>query len=126
MENDADGLEGAKAAKMFFADHRVNAMVVIAHQRGNCHAYNAGWSMALSAYPGLQAIAVIDDDELAAPDWLDNLVSVHRQTRADLIGGRSCPISRTRPAMTASGTRSSCPIMMRRVRSPFSTRPAMC
>ena len=91
MENDADGLEGAKAAKMFFADHRVNALVVIAHQRGNCHAYNAGWSMALSAYPGLQAIAVIDDDELAAPDWLDNLVSVHRQTRADLIGGPQLP-----------------------------------
>ena len=91
MENDADGLEGANAAKMFFADHRVNALVVIAHQRGNCHAYNAGWSMALANYPNLQAIAVIDDDELAAPDWLDSLVSVHRQTRADLVGGPQLP-----------------------------------
>lgn len=91
MENDADGLEGANAAKMFFADHRINALVVIAHQRGNCHAYNAGWSMALAAYPNLQTIAVIDDDELAAPDWLDSLVSVHRQTRADLVGGPQLP-----------------------------------
>ena len=81
MENDADGLEGAEAAKSFFADHRINALVVIAHQRGNCHAYNAGWAMALATYPNLQAIAVIDDDEIAAPDWLDSLISVHRQTQ---------------------------------------------
>jgi glycosyltransferase involved in cell wall biosynthesis len=87
MENDADGLEGAEAAKAFFASHRINALVVIAHQRGNCHAYNAGWSMALATYPNLHAIAVIDDDEIAAPDWLDSLISVHRQTRADLVGG---------------------------------------
>ncbi|WP_438750160.1 glycosyltransferase family 2 protein [Pararhizobium sp. O133] len=91
MENDADGLEGANAAKMFFADHRVNGLVVIAHQRGNCHAYNAGWSMALSQYPNLRAIAVIDDDEVAGPDWLDSLVSIQKQTRADLVGGPQLP-----------------------------------
>ncbi|MBP1861890.1 glycosyltransferase family 2 protein [Rhizobium herbae] len=91
MENDANGLEGAEAAKTFFADHRINALVVIAHQRGNCHAYNAGWSMALATYPNLRAIAVIDDDEIAAPDWLDSLVSVQAQTRADLVGGPQLP-----------------------------------
>ena len=47
--------------------------------------------MALANYSNLQAIAVIDDDELAAPDWLDSLVSVHRQTRADLVGGPQLP-----------------------------------
>jgi len=91
MENDADGLEGANAAKMFFADHRINALVVVAHQRGNCHAYNAGWSMALATYPNLKAIAVIDDDEIASPDWLDSLISVHKQTHADLVGGPQLP-----------------------------------
>lgn len=91
MENDADGLEGANAAKMFFADHRVNGLVVIAHQRGNCHAYNAGWSMALSHYANLRAIAVIDDDEVAAPDWLDSLVSIQKRTDADLVGGPQLP-----------------------------------
>ncbi|MGI0524914.1 glycosyltransferase family 2 protein [Rhizobium giardinii] len=91
MENDADGFEGAEAARTFFAGHRINAVVLIAHQRGNCHAYNAGWSMALTTYPNLKSIAVIDDDEIAAPDWLDRLISVHRQTRADLVGGPQLP-----------------------------------
>ncbi|WP_275788919.1 glycosyltransferase family 2 protein [Pararhizobium gei] len=91
MENDADGLEGAHAARSFFAAHAVNALVVVAHQRGNCHAYNAGWTMALAHYPNLTAIAVIDDDEIAAPDWLDSLVSVQSSTKADLVGGPQLP-----------------------------------
>ena len=92
MENDADGLDGAGAAKTFFAEHRVNGLVVIAHQRGNCHAYNAGWSMALATYPRLKAIAVIDDDEIAAPEWLPSLVSAQEQSGADLVGGPQLPI----------------------------------
>lgn len=91
MDNDADGLDGAKAAKAFFEDHRINALVVIAHRRGNCHAYNAGWSMALATYPNLKAIAVIDDDEIASPGWLDSLISVQKQTHADLVGGPQLP-----------------------------------
>lgn len=91
MENDADGMEGANAAMAFFTDHAVNGLVVVAHRRGNCHAYNAGWSSALEKYPNLRAIAVIDDDEVAAPGWLDSLVSVQKATKADLVGGPQLP-----------------------------------
>lgn len=92
MENDADGMAGADAAKKFLSEHRVNALVVIAHQRGNCHAYNAGWAMALSTYANLYGIAVIDDDEIAAPEWLDSLISVQKQTRAAIVGGPQLPV----------------------------------
>lgn len=91
MENDADGLAGARAAQTFFSEHAVNSLVIVAHQRGNCHAYNAGWAAALSAYPLLKAIAVIDDDEIAAPDWLVRLITVQRQTAADVVGGPQLP-----------------------------------
>lgn len=101
MENDAEGMEGARAAKAFFEQHRVNALIVIAHDRGNCHAYNAGWAAALSYYPGLKAVAVIDDDEIAAPSWLENLVLVQKETGADLVGGPQLPDfeNRSRAAM---------------------------
>ncbi len=92
MENDADGMAGATVAKQFLSQHRVNALVVVAHQRGNCHAYNAGWAMALSTYPNLHGIAVIDDDEVAAPEWLDGLISVQKQTRAAIVGGPQLPV----------------------------------
>ncbi|MDQ0319182.1 glycosyltransferase involved in cell wall biosynthesis [Pararhizobium capsulatum DSM 1112] len=91
MENDAEGLAGAHAARDFFLQHRVNALIVVAHDRGNCHAYNAGWTAALSSYPQMKALAVIDDDEVAAPSWLENLISVHQQTGADLVGGPQLP-----------------------------------
>ena len=47
VENDDEGLAGAQAAKDFFLGHPSESIVIVAHQRGNCHAYNAGWSMAL-------------------------------------------------------------------------------
>ncbi len=92
MENDADGMAGAHAAKQFLSEHRVNAMVVVAHQRGNCHAYNAGWAMALSTYRNLRGIAVIDDDEIASPEWLNSLISVQEQTGAAIVGGPQLPV----------------------------------
>ncbi|OLP58154.1 glycosyl transferase family A [Xaviernesmea oryzae] len=91
IENDADSLAGAMAAKHFLEDRSVTALVVVAHQRGNCHAYNAGWTAALAHYPALEAIAVIDDDELAAPGWLTGLVKVSADTGADLVGGPQVP-----------------------------------
>lgn len=92
MENDADGKEGANAARTFFENHPVDAAIVIAHQRGNCHAYNAGWAAALTLYPSFEAIAVIDDDEIATPGWLQRLVSTQKTTQASFVGGPQHPI----------------------------------
>ncbi|QRY66468.1 glycosyltransferase [Ensifer sp. PDNC004] len=92
VENDADGLAGAAAAKDFFLGHPSDSVVIVAHQRGNCHAYNAGWATALQTYPNLKAIAIIDDDEVAAPEWLDCLIAAQETTGADMVGGPQLPV----------------------------------
>lgn len=92
VENDDEGLAGAAAAKDFFLGHPSDSIVIVAHQRGNCYAYNAGWATALETYPNLRAIAIIDDDEIAAPEWLDCLITAQEATQADMVGGPQLPV----------------------------------
>lgn len=92
MENDAEGMEGADAARPLFEDGSLCGLVIVAHERGNCSAYNAGWETALRTFPDLTHIAVIDDDELAAPDWLERLLSCAQVLKADIVGGPQIPI----------------------------------
>lgn len=92
MENDAEHMEGAKAARRFFDENKFPGLVVIAHRRGNCHAYNAGWHVTLQAFPDLEAIAVIDDDEMADEAWLGNLVQAQAQFSADMVGAPQIPV----------------------------------
>lgn len=92
MENDAEGLDGARAAGQWFAASTVQGLVVVAHRRGNCHAYNAGWTTALANFPAFTHIAVIDDDEIADPAWLAGLLATARQTGADFVGGPQVPV----------------------------------
>ncbi|MDP2121411.1 MAG: glycosyltransferase [Hoeflea sp.] len=92
MENDAEGLEGARAAAEWLESSHVKVIVIVAHQRGNCHAYNAGWETALAEFPKLTHIAVIDDDEIAGPGWLSGLMKTAQKTGADLVGGPQVPV----------------------------------
>ncbi|APG90022.1 glycosyltransferase [Sinorhizobium americanum] len=91
-ENDPNGLGGAEAAKRFFLEHRSDSTVIVAHRRGHSHACNAGWAAALDNYPNLRAIAVIYDDAVAAPEWLDGLVAVQEGHAADIVGGPQLPV----------------------------------
>jgi GT2 family glycosyltransferase len=93
MDNDADGLRGrGRQREVAWDVDPCKVMVIVAHQRGNCHAYNAGWQTALEEFPGLAHIAVIDDDELAGPGWLDSLLKTAERTGADLVGGPQTPV----------------------------------
>jgi GT2 family glycosyltransferase len=92
MDNDADGLQGANAAAEWLRGSRLKGIVIVAHQRGNCHAYNAGWETALAEFPRLTHIAVIDDDEIAGPEWLSGLMKTAQKTGADLVGGPQIPV----------------------------------
>jgi len=92
MDNDAAGLEGAHAAADWLTSSRLKGIAIVAHQRGNCHAYNAGWETALAEFPKLTHIAVIDDDEIAGPDWLSGLMKTAEKTGADLVGGPQIPV----------------------------------
>lgn len=92
MENDADGRAGAEAATPLFESGEIEGLVIIAHQRGNCHAYNAGWLTALVNFPQFRHVAVIDDDEIANPLWLENLCATRDKFGVDVVGGPQFPV----------------------------------
>jgi GT2 family glycosyltransferase len=92
MENETDLREGAAAAAPLFQSGEMNGLVIIAHQRGNCAAYNAGWSTALMYFPSFRHLLVIDDDEIADPDWLENMCQAAERLPADIVGGPQIPV----------------------------------
>lgn len=57
--------------------------------RGIPHARNCGVRVALRE--GAEFVAFIDDDEVASPDWLDELLDVQGRSGADVVSGPSLP-----------------------------------
>jgi glycosyltransferase involved in cell wall biosynthesis len=92
IENEAEDREGALAASPAFMSGSLQGLVIVAHERGNCCAYNAGWQTALEQFTNLRAIAVIDDDEIADPDWLERLADTAGELGADIVGGPQVPV----------------------------------
>ena len=92
MDNAPDEAAGAKAAVEVLAADERPFRVILAHRRGNCAAYNAGIHTALTTWPDAWAVAVIDDDEIAPPHWLAQLVRVASETGADCTGAPQRPV----------------------------------
>jgi GT2 family glycosyltransferase len=92
MENEAEAREGAKAAAPLFESGHFSGMVIIAHERGNCSAYNAGWETALRHFPNLRHLLVIDDDEVADRLWLERMCRTAETLEADIVGGPQVPM----------------------------------
>ncbi|MEP9396884.1 glycosyltransferase [Mesorhizobium sp. KR2-14] len=92
MENDAEAREGAAAALPLFEAARLPGLVIIAHERGNCCAYNAGWETALRHFSRFRHLLVIDDDEIADPQWLKRMCRTAETLEADIVGGPQVPV----------------------------------
>ncbi|MDD9909292.1 MAG: glycosyltransferase [Ahrensia sp.] len=92
MDNHPEGSEGAAAARAVLEPLSVPATVILAHRRGNCAAYNAGFHTALSTYVNATHIAIIDDDEIARPNWLGSLMATATATGATFTGAPQYPI----------------------------------
>ncbi|MBE7183463.1 MAG: glycosyltransferase family 2 protein [Methylobacterium mesophilicum] len=99
MENDADGMAGAEAARALFENGTVEGLVIVAHRRGNCSAYNAGWETATTRFPALEHLLVIDDDETASPGWIETMRAAARRRGADIVGGPQVPVFEREPGM---------------------------
>ncbi len=91
VENDADGREGAAVAQGFFTSGQLHGHVLIETEQGNCHAINAAFGTALVTYPAARFLLMIDDDEWAAPDWLETMVATAERTGAGVVGGPVVP-----------------------------------
>jgi glycosyltransferase involved in cell wall biosynthesis len=92
MDNHPEGSEGAVAARDMLANAMVSATIVLAHRRGNCAAYNAGFHTALTIYRKAHWIQIIDDDEIAERQWLELQVQTLQLTGADFCGAPQHPI----------------------------------
>ncbi|RWO61656.1 MAG: glycosyltransferase [Mesorhizobium sp.] len=92
IENEAEARAGARAALPLFEGGDIPGMVIVAHERGNCSAYNAGWQTAILHFPDFSHLLVIDDDEIADPQWLERMCHAAETLGADIVGGPQMPV----------------------------------
>jgi GT2 family glycosyltransferase len=92
VENHAERSEGADVATRIFDAGDARGIVIVEPRQGNCNAYNAGFKAALTTFPNLTHVAIIDDDEIAGQDWLAQLLATSQSTGADIVGGPQRPV----------------------------------
>jgi len=92
VENDASACESARVASEFLLRGTFPGLCVIESQQGNCHAINAAFETALATFPDARHFLMIDDDEIASPDWLELMVRAAEASGADVIGGPVWPV----------------------------------
>ena len=92
VENDAEGREGAAVVAAMATNFPFSLTCVHEARRGQTFAYNTGFRAASRAVPTPDYVAVLDDDEYPASNWLIELVAVADRYRADIVGGPVYPV----------------------------------
>jgi GT2 family glycosyltransferase len=87
VENDALRRESVPVAIEFFWTGSIPGLCIVEPRQGNCQAINAAFETALATFPAATKLLMIDDDEIASPDWLERMVNAAEATGADLVGG---------------------------------------
>ncbi len=85
-DNDAVSHAGYDLCREISSHYRWPLDPIIAEERGIAQVRNALVSRALG-YPGAAFVAMLDDDEWPAPQWLEALLAVQKQTKADVVEG---------------------------------------
>lgn len=91
VENDAARRESAPVAAEYLADGRLQGVCLVEKRQGNCQAINAAFETAQALFPAATRFLMIDDDEIASPDWLELMVRTAEATGADVVGGPVLP-----------------------------------
>src|SRR5690242_10176031 len=92
VDNDAAAGEGVRVAAQFLRDRRLHGICLLEPRQGNCHAINAAFETALKAFPAARYFLMIDDDELASPDWLELMIRAAETSGAEIVGGPVWPV----------------------------------
>jgi GT2 family glycosyltransferase len=87
VENDASACGSVPVANEFLRAGRIPGLCVVEPRQGNCHAINAAFETAHTIFSNATDLLMIDDDEIASPDWLEEMVHTAEATGADVVGG---------------------------------------
>jgi glycosyltransferase involved in cell wall biosynthesis len=87
VENDASASGSVPVAHEFLRSGRLRGLCVVEPRQGNCQAINAAFETAQTMFPDAVDFLMIDDDEIASPDWLERMVTAAETTGADVVGG---------------------------------------
>jgi len=91
VDNDPLGMEGVPIADAFFAGGRLDGLCVVEAQPGNCRACNRAFGEARRRFASASYILMIDDDEVADPEWLARMIAASRERGVDIVGGPVTP-----------------------------------
>jgi GT2 family glycosyltransferase len=91
VENDAASCGSVPVATEFLRSGKLHGLCLVEPRQGNCQAINAAFETALSTFPAASSLLMIDDDEIASPDWLERMLRAAHSTGADLVGGPVLP-----------------------------------
>jgi len=92
VDNDAMASESVPVAGEFLGSGKLGGFCLVEPHQGNCHAINAAFETALATFPNARHFLMIDDDEVASPDWLAQMVRAAETTGADVVGGPVWPV----------------------------------
>lgn len=87
VENDASRLEGKAVADAVLAAKALSGLCVVEAEQGNCSAINRGFRTAREQFPTVEFFLMMDDDEVASPSWVTEMVGTARTSGSDLVGG---------------------------------------
>src|ERR1700733_12463562 len=87
VENDASVCGSVPVANEFLRAGKLAGLCVVEPRQGNCQAINAAFETAHTIFPNAADFLMIDDDEIASPDWLERMVQTAEVTGADVVGG---------------------------------------
>lgn len=101
VDNDARARQGLAVAQRALAAGPLRGLALLEPEQGNCSAINAALRAARDAFPEAADLLMVDDDEVASPDWLDRMVAAAEAHGADIVGGPVFPLFApgTRPAV---------------------------
>lgn len=91
VDNDPVGREGSPIANEFFSNGSLKGLLVVETEPGNCRACNRAFHEARSRFATSSFILMIDDDEVADPDWLGRMIAASCANQADIVGGPVVP-----------------------------------
>src|SRR6202048_685870 len=87
VESDALACGSVPVAIEFLASGKFPGLCVVEPRQGNCHAINAAFETARATFPAASNFLMIDDDEIASPDWLELMAGAAEANGADVVGG---------------------------------------